>query len=843
MTMAAAARSGGAFIAPAPPSPPTKTARTEAAGRPVHGGLVTRWAAEVDPANVLPEYPRPQMVRPRWQNLNGVWELALPADDEALPAFGQALPEHVLVPFPVQSTLSGVRRHASRAVYRRTFRTPELAEGERLLLHFGAVDWRATVFVNGQRVAEHTGGYGAFTADVTDALASTGEQELVVDAWDPTDAFGQPRGKQSREPERGLFYTPVTGIWQTVWLEPVPAASIASLQMVPDVAGQALRLTVHGRGTVDGQRVTAVALADGIEVGRAHGTNGTEVRIPIPTPRLWGPDDPFLYGLRVTLDSGDSVESYFGMRTIGLEHDEAGFTRIALNGEPWFALAPLDQGWWPDGLYTAPTDDALRSDVERTKAAGFGFTRKHIKVEPERWYHHADRLGLPVWQDMPCGWNDTAEARQHFESELREMVEQRGNHPCIIAWVPFNEKWGQPSVDWTRDVVRQIRELDPTRLIDDASGWEHTGVGDVIDVHRYQGPQALVPSTDKATVVGEFGGLGFIEPGHLWRESDQNWGYGGAYPSQAEMNDRYDLLIRRMWRLRDTHGMSAGVYTQLTDVENEVNGLFTYDRGVLKFDLPRLAAVNRGLAPLILPEHGEFVDSVHVTVHQGTQTELRYTVDGTEPTTDSPLFCPFTLRETTVVRARGFQDGRPTAAPEARMEFRRVAGRAPVDGIDVVPGVDFEFYPDDSPEPRFRLNWPVRWRLERLKEEPGDPQPTKAGALPNFSLEPRDRDTLFGFRFTGYLRVPADGVYTFAARSNDGVALWIGGEPVFWSMGQSPAATEDLGMIALRAGLHPFALSHHQSYGPMAMEIRVEGPGVPRQPVPDSMLFRPAGAR
>jgi len=849
MTQAAPARAGGTrTLSPSSVHAAATPVRPEPAWRPARAPLTTRWAADVDPLHVLPEYPRPQLVRPRWQSLNGVWELDLPADDAPLPAAGQSLPERILVPFAIQSALSGVMRHASRAVYRRTFRAPELAPGERLLLHFGAVDWRARVSVNGVRVGEHTGGYDAFSFDITDALTG-GEQEVTVDAWDPTDAFGQPRGKQATPSGDWLFYTPVTGIWQTVWLEPVPAASIESLRMTPDVAGQALRLTVHGRGTADGQRVTAAALADGVEVGRVDGIVGDEIRIPIPNPRLWGPDDPFLYDLRVTLADGgretDSVDSYFGMRTVSLAQDERGFTRIALNGEPWFHVGPLDQGWWPDGLYTAPTDEALRSDVEATKAAGFGFTRKHIKVEPERWYHHADRLGLPVWQDMPCGWNDTPQARAHFERELDAMLAQRGNHPCIVCWVPFNEKWGQPSVEWTQEIVSRIRAADPSRLIDDASGWRHTAAGDLIDVHRYQGPQALVPSPEKATVVGEFGGLGQLVDGHLWARGDrENYGYGGAYAADRrdEMNRRYELLIQRMWRLRDTHGMSAGVYTQLTDVEAEVNGLFTYDRAVLKFDAGRLAAVNRGLAPLILPEHPEFVDSVRVTVHQGTSTELRYTVDGTEPTPHSPLFRPLTLRETTLVRVRGFIDGRPTAAPEARMEYRRVPGLLAADA-DVVPGVDYAYFPDTSPEPRYRLNWPVRDRLSRPDERADDAAPARTGALATFSLEPRDQDELFGFRFTGYLRVPADGVYTLTARSNDGAALWIGGRTIFWSMGQSPATTEDEGMIALRAGLHPFVLAYHQAYGPMALELWIEGPGVPRQPVPNEMLFRPAGAR
>ena len=819
---------------------PPAAARAEPSWRPAPGPLLTRWAADVDPANPLPEYPRPQMVRPRWQNLNGLWQFSVLGEGDEIP-FGRALPERILVPFPVESALSGVGRRASRVVYRRTFRADH-AEGERLLLHFGAVDWRARVFVNGRQLAEHTGGFDAFTVDVTEALRGGREQELVVAVDDPTDGFGQPRGKQATEPHP-IFYTPVTGIWQTVWLEPVPAASIESLRMTPDVAGEALRLTVRAPA---GIAVEAIALADGREVGRARGVAGSEMRVPVPAPRLWGPDDPFLYDLRVSLLDGerivDQVDSYFGMRTVGLERDARGFTRIALNGEPWFHVGPLDQGWWPDGLYTAPTDEALRWDVERTKALGFNFTRKHIKVEPARWYHHADRIGLPVWQDMPCGWNDTDEARGHFARELAAMMEGLHNHPSVIVWVPFNEKWGQWSEEGTRETVAAMRLADPSRLIDDASGWQHTGSGDLIDVHRYRGPQALVPSNEKATVVGEFGGLGLPIEGHLWRERDEdNWGYGGAFQSLREMNGEYDLLMKRMYRLRDTHGMSAAVYTQLTDVETEVNGIFSYDRAVLKFDAARLAAVNRGLAPFILPEYRDFTDSVEVSVHQGTPTELRFTTDGTEPTAESPLLQPFTLRVGATVRVTSFVDGRAVASASAK--FQKVDGHAPAGEISVVPGIEYAYFRDDSPEPPFRLDWPVRQRLERLEARPDDPEPTFSGTLDSFSLAPRDRNELFGFRYTGFLRIPETGVYTFAARSDDGVALWIGEEQVMWSMGQSPAAQEDEGAIALRAGLHPFTLSYHQAYGAMVLELFAEGPRMPRQRIPETMLFRASPAR
>ncbi|MDB4898608.1 MAG: Beta-galactosidase, partial [Gemmatimonadetes bacterium] len=497
--------------------------------QPVQGRLLTRWAAQLRADSVLPEYPRPQLVRPRWQNLNGLWDFAIvetntthaPASPTASVPGGEgaatpipapapsAFTTRILVPVAPEAALSGVGQHAERVAYRRRFAAPALASGERLLLHVDACDWHCTVYVNGRQVADHRGGYDAIVADVTDALRG-GDQELVLAVYDPTDAFGQPRGKQVSKPE-GIWYTPVTGIWQTVWLEPVPASSIERLAMTPDVAHGALRLTafVRGAGGV-GQRVEAVATANGVEVGRVTGTAGSELRLPVPTPHLWNPDDPFLYDLRVTLRDGDRevdrVDSYFGMRTVGMAKDRNGFQRIALNGTPVFQVGPLDQGWWPDGLYTAPTDDALRSDIAAMKSLGFSMVRKHIKVESPRWYYWADKLGLPVWQDMPSGWNDSPAAREAFVTELRRMIEGRYNSPAIVTWVPFNEKWGQFD---TPRIVGIIQQMDQSRLVNDVSGWQHSGAGDIIDVHRYQGPQAMTGEGGKIAVVGEFGGLGY----------------------------------------------------------------------------------------------------------------------------------------------------------------------------------------------------------------------------------------------------------------------------------------------------------------------------------------------
>ena len=850
-----------AFALPAGAQVPVPIHTKDAPWRPVEGRPLTRWAADVTPDRVLPEYPRPQMVRERWESLNGMWEfgveransLARPESPTGSVAGGEGpagpLPapasivftQRILVPFAPEAALSGVGQHADRVAYRRSFQRPAMQAGERLLLHVDACDWHCTVYVNGRVVADHTGGYDPIVADVTEALR-TGSvpQELVVAVYDPTDAFGQPRGKQVSRPE-GIWYTPVTGIWQTVWLEPVAIESIERLTMTPDVARRALRLTVHARGAPSGEHVEAVAMAGGQVIGRATGVVGRELRVPVPRPHLWSPDDPFLYDLRVTLRHGgeatDSVGSYFGMRTIGLARDANGFQRIALNGTPVFQLGPLDQGWWPDGLYTAPTDEALRSDIVAMKALGFNMVRKHIKVEPPRWYYWADRLGLPVWQDMPSGWNDTPAAQRHFVAELRQMLEGRHNSPSIVTWVPFNEKWGQFD---TRRIVSIIRQADPSRLVNDVSGWQHEGVGDVIDVHRYQGPQAMRGERGKVAVVGEFGGLGYKVSGHAW--AGDNWGYGGLFASREALEDRYALVLKRLYHDRDTHGIGAGVYTQLTDVEVELNGFYTYDRAELKFDTARVAAVNRGYAPYLLPELGEFTDSVRVTISQGTPTEIRYTLDGSEPTASSAVYrVPIIVRQSTTVRARAFMSGRPTAAPEARTEYRRVAGRAPVTA-SVAPGLRYAYYADTTREPAFRMKWPIRWQVERPDEKPGDIGAKKTGVVSNFTLAPRDTNEMFSFRYTGFIRVPRTGVYTFLARSDDGAALWVGDQNVFWSVGQSPKATETWGQIALQAGLHPITVGYFQAYGPMALELDIEGPGMRSQRVPDALLYHDRAA-
>lgn len=565
-------------------------ANETAAWHPAKTPLLTRWAADVSPTNVLPDYPRPQLVRPDWLNLNGLWDYAITPDTiQRLPSFTGK----ILVPFPVESRLSGVATHFdeySKLWYHRTVTLPDAWRGRRVRLHFGAVDWRCEVWVNGREIGRHEGGYDAFTFDITDALHWGSPEEIAVCVTDPTEG-DQPRGKQSRKPE-GIFYTSTSGIWQTVWLEPVPTVCIDSLKMTPDVDTGSLHLWAAVDNFSDDLRLEATAYVDGREIAETSGRPNAELILDVPDPHLWSPDDPFLYGLKVTLTDGgrilDSVTSYFGLRKISLRKDDQGVTRIALNDKFVFELGTLDQGFWPDGIYTAPTDEALRWDIAFLKKSGFNLIRKHVKVEPDRWYYWCDRMGMLVWQDMPSGNNATVDGRRDFENELFHMVNNLEDHPSIIVWVLFNEGWGQYD---TEALAKWVKEMDSSRLVDNASGWTDMRAGDLIDMHNYPGPDSPAPELHRAAVLGEFGGLGYTVLDHTW--STNSWGYV-MLTDTNELAARYSQMIKQVWRLHALRGLSAAVYTQNTDVETECNGLQTYDRAVAKIDPAVLAAANRG---------------------------------------------------------------------------------------------------------------------------------------------------------------------------------------------------------------------------------------------------------
>lgn len=574
----------------------------------VDGKIHTQWAEQVTPENVLPEYPRPIMERKDWKNLNGLWDYAIVERGKHLPA---TFDGQILVPFAAESALSGVGKTVGaekELVYRRSFDIPSSWKRKKVLLHFGAVDWKTDVWVNGIKVGSHTGGFTPFSFDITEALQGR-ENTLMVRVWDPTDQGYQPRGKQVSRPE-GIWYTPVTGIWQTVWLEPVSESYIQDLRITPDIDHSLLSVqAVVNEAT--SKDLVEVKVFDGRKlVAQGKSINGECVQIEMPEEaKLWSPDSPFLYTLKVALKQGgkvkDEVDSYAAMRKYSTRRDANGIVRLELNNQPLFQFGPLDQGWWPDGLYTAPTDEALRYDIQKTKDFGFNMIRKHIKVEPARWYTYCDQMGIIVWQDMPSGdrnpeWQNrkyfegtemkrSAESEACYRKEWKEIMDALYSYPCIATWIPFNEAWGQFK---TPEIVEWTKQYDPTRLVDPASGGNHYTCGDMLDLHNYPAPELYLYDAQRATVLGEYGGIGWVVPEHIW-EPDRNWGYI-QFNSSKEVTDEYVKYAEQLYNLIP-RGFSAAVYTQTTDVEVEVNGLMTYDRKVIKVDEKRVKAINRKL--------------------------------------------------------------------------------------------------------------------------------------------------------------------------------------------------------------------------------------------------------
>lgn len=577
--------------------------------QPAGDKIKTQWADQVNPEKVLPEYPRPMMAREAWQNLNGLWNYAITPKDGKQPV---SFDGEILVPFCIESSLSGVQKTvgADNALwYQREFSVPKSWKGQRVLLHFGAVDWMADVWVNGVKVGSHTGGYTPFTFDITQALSAKGNT-LVVRVWDPTDDSYIPHGKQVNRP-RGIFYTSVTGIWQTVWMEPVPQNYIVSLKTTPNLERGTVTVMPEFKGTTEDVLYQVDVLFEGKKVatGRALGGQPVEVNMPEQL-MLWTPDHPHLYDMSVTvLSQGkvlDQVCSYFAMRSFDTMRDDNGIVRLTLNGRPIFQYGPLDQGWWPDGLYTAPTDEALAFDIEKTKELGFNMIRKHVKVEPARWYYHCDRLGMIVWQDMPSGgrgpgWKDdqyfdgpesmrSRESEDCYKKEWREIIESLASCPCIGVWVPFNESWGQFK---TTEIVEMTKTLDPTRLVNPASGGNFYPCGDILDLHHYPEPKMVLYDPTRATVLGEYGGIGRKVEGHTWVK-DQGWGYV-EFDSEEKVTDTYVDYAEQLYKMV-SQGFSAAVYTQTTDCETELNGLMTYDRKVVKLDAQRLLQINRKIS-------------------------------------------------------------------------------------------------------------------------------------------------------------------------------------------------------------------------------------------------------
>ncbi|MDR2815391.1 MAG: beta galactosidase jelly roll domain-containing protein [Proteiniphilum sp.] len=580
--------------------------------QPAGDKIKTRWASEIDVNNVLPEYPRPIMERAEWQNLNGLWDYAIrPAGQQKPDGFDGK----ILAPFAVESSLSGVQKRVGKdneLWYQREFTVPSKWKNNKVLLHFGAVDWKADVWVNGVKVGQHTGGYTPFSFDITPALTN-GNNTLVVKVWDPADQGFQPRGKQVNRPE-GIWYTPVTGIWQTVWLEPVPETYIENIKITPDVDKNILAVQAIANTCASAAKVEVIVKEGSRIVATGKAINNLPVEIAMPeNVKLWSPDSPHLYDLEITLWDGnkqlDKVESYAAMRKYSIERDDKGIVRLQLNNKDIFQFGPLDQGWWPDGLYTAPADEALEYDVVKTKELGFNMIRKHVKVEPARWYNHCDRHGIIVWQDMPSGdrgpeWQmrkyfdgtervRSAESEANYRKEWKEIIDYLYSYPSVGVWVPFNEAWGQFK---TKEIVEWTKQYDPTRLVNPASGGNHYPVGDILDLHQYPSPQLYLYDGQRATVLGEYGGIGWANKEHLW-EPDRNWGYV-QFNSAKEVTDEYVKYAEQLKQLI-RQGFSAAVYTQTTDVEIEVNGLMTYDRKLVKVEEDRVRKVNQEICNIL----------------------------------------------------------------------------------------------------------------------------------------------------------------------------------------------------------------------------------------------------
>ena len=797
---------------------------------PVAGRIITRWAAEVGTDKVLPEYPRPQMVRERWLNLNGLWDYAITAKDAGRPADWDG---KILVPFGVESALSGVGKPVGSAKalwYRRTVGLPKDWRGGRVLLHFGAVDWECTIWVNGVEAGTHRGGYDPFTLDITDALKRGAKQEIALRVLDPTDDDNSAiaRGKQVMKPH-GIFYTAVTGIWQSVWLEPVPEAYIAGLKTTPDIDREVLTVEAALAGKSDGTRLS-VKVSRGQEVvAESELPAGAPAKLEIARPRLWSPSDPALYDLQVALSKNgktlDVVKSYAGMRKIALGKDERGFNRLFLNNEPLFEFGPLDQGWWPDGLYTAPTDAALRSDIETIKALGMNMLRKHVKVEPDRLYYWCDTLGLLVWQDMPSALykRDALDAAAlaardaQFESEWKAIMDALSNHPSIVMWVPFNEGWGQYD---TERIAAWTKQHDPTRLVNNASGWTDKGAGDVSDIHSYPGPDMPPVEEKRAAVLGEFGGLGLPLTGHLW-QAEGNWGYRN-FDDTRVYETRYADLIKALYPLVDK-GLAAAVYTQTSDCEIEVNGLMTYDRKVIKLEPARFSTLNRGfLPPRFVADQTLFAGPsflVELAVRPGPT--IRYTVDGSEPGPESALYDkPIAISGETTVKARAFWPDGISSLVESRT-FKPAQPLAPAAFVPAERGLAYEYFDG---------------RFDKLPDFAAMTA-SRTGTAPRPDLGIAGDKTEFALRFSGYIRAPRSGVYVFYLASDDGSRLSVAGKEIIVNDGAHGLA-EEKAEIALEAGWHPIEIAYFQGTGDMGLVLSWRGPGFPKSFVPASFFGR-----
>ncbi|MBT7465877.1 MAG: beta-galactosidase [Bacteroidetes bacterium] len=784
--------------------------------------IMSQWAQDVETDQPWDLYPRPIMERKNWTNLNGLWEYAITGIDDPRP---EIMDGAILVPYPVESALSGVMKRIDKnnlLWYKRDLQISGRLKSQRLLIHFEAVDWHAKVWIDNKEIGEHKGGYSPFSFDISDYVNPGKEHELWISVWDPSTEGTQAVGKQNTNPS-GIWYTPSSGIWQTVWLEKVPESYIADYLATPDIDKKELRVNVDLIGAKESDQLEVVVRQQGSLVSSEMAPSGSEIVLKIPEPRLWTPDDPHLYKIEINLlrDSKkiDEVKGYFGMRKISLGKDEKGITRIMLNNEFVFQNGPLDQGFWPDGLYTPPTEEAMVYDLKELKKMGFNMLRKHVKVENRRFYYWTDKLGLLVWQDMPnahfrMSTNDIespGESTIQFEAELKELVLTLDPHPSIVVWVPFNEGWGQYN---TARIVDFVHELDPTRLINSASGWTDRGVGHILDIHNYPDPRAPKAEEKRAIVLGEFGGLGLPIKDHTWQQ-DKNWGYENM-EGPSSLLAKYEQFYEEVYRLVDDPGLSAVVYTQTTDVEIETNGLMTYDRHMVKMGTDNIRKAHAGyLGPRLKNPITIFISRYNLEfVSSKEGAIIHYSLDGSTPDRNSPLFSvEIAITESTMVKAIAYwKNGESSRVSEFQLEKTKAI---PAVSANPSTGLKYDF---------FTGAWEKIPEFAQLNTD-------RSGISTKLDLSPaRGLTQDFALQFKAYLNVPSTDVYIFHVSSDDGGRLIIDGRELvnydgIHGMGVKKAP------VALERGFHPIEFLYFQHLGGLGLTVSWESKDIPLEEI------------
>ncbi len=788
--------------------------------------ILTKWSSDVDPLKPWLSYPRPDMVRNEWISLNGLWDYAITPKDIKPDKWDGS----ILVPYPVESALSGVKKRISETEslwYRRSFKVPNRWKNRNLLLNLEASDWETTVWVDGKEVGKHSGGYDPFSFDITNLLGDNKLHELLVCVWDPTDKGTQPRGKQVSSPG-GIWYTPTTGIWQTIWIEPVNKTHIASFRTVTDADNGIISIKTLVENE-DANTLKITVKKDGKKIATESGESNKAISLHIENPLLWSPEKPDLYDIIIELKNGnktiDKVNSYTGIRKVALGKTSDGFTRILLNNKFVYQNGPLDQGFWPDGIYTPPTEEAMLYDLKMTKAMGFNMLRKHVKVENRIFYYLCDKMGILVWQDMPSGdkhisgdqpdIEKSQEATQQFEYELKRMIETKYNHPSIIMWVPFNEGWGQFE---TGRITQLIADYDTTRLVNSASGWTDRGTGDISDIHHYPDPVCQPAEEKRAIVLGEFGGLGLPVQNHTWEK--RNWGYRNMEDS-LQLLTKYEQYYNDVYRFVKENGLSATIYTQTTDVETETNGLMTYDRKINKMGVENVLRANKNfIPPALKPSQGIFTGVFTAElVSSRPGGTIFYTFDGTEPDDNSLRYQgPFYILSSATIKA--FTKWENVSSRVISYDIEKKNLIPAVASSQLKPGLQAAIY-----DGRFTM----LPDFSTLK-------PVQRKTVTSVSNAAAGKNSFYGIVFKGYIQIPADGVYGFFINSDDGSKMTIDNLDAVMNDGIH-GMKEEGRYYPLEKGSHRIEIEYFQGEGGSGLEFLVEAPGQMKSIVPADWLY------